>query len=114
MAESSGSVNPPPPAQNSPPTGWSQDKLFVGRAREMAELRAALEDAYAGRGHLCLLAGEPGIGKTRTAEEFALYARQRAPRTSSLAVVTKGRARHHSGRGDRLSARTWRTLPRTY
>src|SRR5262245_29323494 len=54
--------------------------IFVGREREMAELRAALADAQAGRGHLCLLAGEPGIGKTRTAEEFATYAAQQATR----------------------------------
>ena len=48
--------------------------VFVGREREMDELRAALESALSGRGQLVLLVGEPGIGKTRTAEELATYA----------------------------------------
>jgi hypothetical protein len=47
---------------------------FVGRAREAAILRDAVEDAVAGRGRLVLLAGEPGIGKTRLAEEIAGHA----------------------------------------
>ncbi len=40
----------------------------------MDELRAGLEDALSGRGRLLMLVGEPGIGKTRTSEEFATYA----------------------------------------
>ncbi|MCI0344695.1 MAG: serine/threonine protein kinase, partial [Chloroflexi bacterium] len=39
--------------------------VFVGREREMDELRAGLDDALSGRGRLLLLMGEPGIGKTR-------------------------------------------------
>jgi predicted ATPase len=48
--------------------------VFVGRQREMGELKAALEDTLSGQGRLVLLAGEPGIGKTRTAQELATYA----------------------------------------
>ncbi len=48
--------------------------VFVGREKEMDELRAGLEDALSGRGRLLMLVGEPGIGKTRTSEEFATYA----------------------------------------
>ncbi|MEE8159231.1 MAG: AAA family ATPase, partial [Dehalococcoidia bacterium] len=48
--------------------------VFVGRQREMGELKAALEDALSGRGRLVTLVGEPGIGKTRTAQELATYA----------------------------------------
>ena len=48
--------------------------VFVGRQREMGDLKAALEDALSGRGRLVTLAGEPGIGKTRTAQELATYA----------------------------------------
>jgi tetratricopeptide (TPR) repeat protein len=48
--------------------------VFVGRQREMGELKAALEDALSGRGRLLTLVGEPGIGKTRTAQELATYA----------------------------------------
>ena len=50
---------------------------FVGRGHILDQLDAALEDAQAGRGRIVLLAGEAGIGKTRTAEEFAADARSR-------------------------------------
>jgi DNA-binding CsgD family transcriptional regulator len=43
----------------------------------MDELKAALEDALSGRGRLAMLVGEPGIGKTRTAQELASYAETR-------------------------------------
>jgi len=48
--------------------------LFVGRQREMETLTTALEDCLAGRGQMVMLAGEPGIGKTRTAKELAAHA----------------------------------------
>ena len=48
--------------------------VFVGRQREMGELQAALEVALSGQGRLVMLAGEPGIGKTRTAQELIAYA----------------------------------------
>lgn len=53
-----------------------EGEVFVGREQEMHVLRTGLEDACLGRGRLLLLAGEPGIGKTRTAHELALHARQ--------------------------------------
>jgi eukaryotic-like serine/threonine-protein kinase len=51
--------------------------VFVGREREIDELRAGLEESLSGRGRLFMLVGEPGIGKTRTAEELITYARLR-------------------------------------
>ncbi len=54
--------------------------VFVGREAELEELRSAVDEAVAGRGRLLLLVGEPGIGKTRTAEELATYARVRGAR----------------------------------
>ena len=48
--------------------------VFVGRQREMGELKAAREDALSGRGRMVTLVGEPGIGKTRTAQELVTYA----------------------------------------
>jgi DNA-binding CsgD family transcriptional regulator len=47
---------------------------FVGREAELAALTADLEVAAAGRAGVVLLAGEPGIGKTRLAEEVATAA----------------------------------------
>jgi tetratricopeptide (TPR) repeat protein len=43
---------------------------FVGRRRELELLGGALRRARGGHGGLVLLVGEPGIGKSRTAEEF--------------------------------------------
>ncbi len=51
--------------------------VFVGREPELAELTAGLDEAFAGRGRLFLLSGEPGIGKSRLAEELIGRARAR-------------------------------------
>jgi len=50
---------------------------FVGREAEQAELRRSLGQAARGRGALVMIGGEPGVGKTRLAEELLLEARQR-------------------------------------
>ena len=50
---------------------------LVGRGRELAQLDAGLERAFAGRGGLILLTGEPGIGKTALAREFVEHASAR-------------------------------------
>jgi len=50
-------------------------RTFVGREAERAEIRAALARAAAGQGGLVLLVGEPGIGKTRLADEASDDAR---------------------------------------
>src|SRR6478609_7664013 len=50
---------------------------FVGRETERAEIRAALARAAAGQGGLILLVGEPGIGKSRLADEASDDARGR-------------------------------------
>lgn len=51
---------------------------FVGRNREMGELRGGLERALSGGAQLFLLSGEPGIGKTRVAAEIAREVREAA------------------------------------
>ena len=50
---------------------------FVGRHREIEDLRKGLQDALSGTGRLFLIAGEPGIGKTRLADELARNATSR-------------------------------------
>jgi DNA-binding SARP family transcriptional activator len=57
--------------------------VFVGRERELDELRASLEDAFAGRSRLVLVGGEPGIGKSRLAGELASHAAGRGARVLS-------------------------------
>ncbi len=46
----------------------SRDETMVGRSLELGRLRAGLTRASAGRGCVCALVGEAGIGKTRAAE----------------------------------------------
>ncbi|MGH9010964.1 MAG: ATP-binding protein [Acidimicrobiia bacterium] len=48
---------------------------FVGREAELGRLSGRLAEATAGRGGLVLVAGEPGIGKTRLVEELVERAR---------------------------------------
>jgi class 3 adenylate cyclase/tetratricopeptide (TPR) repeat protein len=50
---------------------------FVGRESERAQLRQVLDRAGQGCGCLVLIGGEPGVGKTRLAEEATLEARER-------------------------------------
>ncbi len=53
------------------------ETLFVGREKERADLVERLDAAMQGRGSLVLLAGEPGVGKTRLSEYLIGEARQR-------------------------------------
>ena len=71
-----------PSLERSPSNGHSETareaplgSVFVGRAPELAELVAGLGDAFAGSGRLFLLVGDPGIGKSRLAEELIAHAR---------------------------------------
>ncbi len=66
MADQTRHIAPPP---ISPP--------LVGRDRELAALREALDAALAGRGSLVLIGGEAGIGKTALAEALLAEAEAR-------------------------------------
>jgi tetratricopeptide (TPR) repeat protein len=48
--------------------------VFVGRDDELDRLRSGVEAALSGRSQVLLIVGEPGIGKTRLAEELSTYA----------------------------------------
>ena len=69
----------PVAADDPPPRGLSVAKeggqAFVGREPETEALLAGLGDATSGRGRFFALGGEPGIGKTRLADEFSTRAK---------------------------------------
>lgn len=81
-----------PRSTPSPPTAAEADRdpspgrhafgAVVGRDDELARLEAALDDAAAGRGEVVLVVGEPGIGKTRLAQELLARARSRGWQTA--------------------------------
>ena len=64
---------------------------LVGRDDQLAALEGVLAGARGGRGRVVLVAGEPGIGKTRLAEELAARATVRG------AVVLWGRCWEGAG-----------------
>ncbi len=70
---------------------------FVGRRRELDQLEAGLESALHGRGRVDLVAGEPGVGKSRLSEELVAKARARG------VTVLTGRC-WEAGRGTGLLA----------
>ena len=52
------------------------ERVLVGRQRELTALWSQFEKTTAGRLHVTLVAGEPGIGKTRLLYEVAGRAEQ--------------------------------------
>lgn len=74
------------PAGTVPATG-----LFVGRESVMDQLAKEMNQIFSGGGRMLMLAGEPGIGKTRTAEELGREARRRG------ALVVEGRCYEGEG-----------------
>jgi predicted ATPase/class 3 adenylate cyclase len=50
---------------------------FVGREREIEQLKEKLAGAFSGLGAVAMVVGDAGIGKTRLLQEFATYARLR-------------------------------------
>ncbi|MGH9035976.1 MAG: AAA family ATPase, partial [Acidimicrobiia bacterium] len=56
------------------PQGLTADAPLIGREAELVRLTERLRQTAGGQGGLVLVAGEPGIGKTRLAEEVAARA----------------------------------------
>jgi class 3 adenylate cyclase/tetratricopeptide (TPR) repeat protein len=57
---------------------WARpEHRLVARTAEMSKLLVALEEVQRGAGRLVMLVGEPGVGKTRLAQEVSLVARER-------------------------------------
>ena len=91
----------------------AQQNAFIGRARELSELRGALEQSLAGRGSCFLISGEPGIGKTRLADELAADAASRGVRVAwGLMLGRRRSARVLAVGGNRPLSRTG-ARPRT-
>ena len=60
-----------------PPSFLGEERVtLVGRGAQLEQLRCHWQDARAGRRHVVVLVGEPGIGKTRLATEFCRTAYQ--------------------------------------
>jgi len=68
-----------------------QGRLLLNRERELSQLCRVLDGAVSGHGQVALTAGEPGIGKTTLAQEFAATATKRGAR------VLWGRCRDREG-----------------
>lgn len=69
------------PLQSAAPVGGFlravPDGSLVGREGELAAILAALDAVAAGSGRLVVIAGEPGVGKTRLAQAVSLACRDR-------------------------------------
>ena len=76
-----GAADPSAPAERAELREHARSKSpLLGREAELAELRCCLADASAGHGRLVLISGEPGIGKSRLLDEFALHAAEQGAR----------------------------------
>jgi DNA-binding CsgD family transcriptional regulator len=64
---------------------------FVGRSRELGTLEGSLKSALGGNGRIDVIVGEPGIGKTRLAEELCRRA------SDSGVLVLAGRCYEEKG-----------------
>jgi len=58
------------PSRSDDSASLSSAYRLVGRQAEWQQLQAAWQRAAGGKAHLCLIAGEAGIGKSRLAEEL--------------------------------------------
>jgi len=73
-----------------------KEQVFVGRERELKELRGCLDQALAGQGRVCFVAGQAGSGKTALVRHFV----QQALAADSNLVVSMGSCNAQTGIGD--------------
>lgn len=64
------------------PSSQDRTRQIVGREAQLAVVAAHIADLDRSRGGLVLLTGEPGIGKTRLAEEIVRLGRERGARSA--------------------------------
>src|SRR3954451_6687609 len=78
LAQDPALTAPAPQAPRRRPQAENSSRgTLVGYERELGALEDVLEQALAGEGQLALLAGEPGVGKSRLADELAAVAQTR-------------------------------------
>ncbi len=65
----------PSPTRGPAESRDAESDIFVGRGNEYSLLLRVLESLATGRGHVALIEGEPGIGKSRLMREVARQAR---------------------------------------
>ncbi|HKC25737.1 MAG TPA: ABC transporter substrate-binding protein, partial [Thermoanaerobaculia bacterium] len=70
---------------------------FIGREKEIAELQRRLHGAVSGECQLVVIAGEPGIGKSRLVEQLVSLAHARKIRVLSGRFVEQDRTFAHQG-----------------
>jgi eukaryotic-like serine/threonine-protein kinase len=63
---------------------------LIGRDRELSAARGCLHAALRGRGHVLLVSGEPGVGKTRLVREVLAEAQVRGARVLSTQCYAEG------------------------
>jgi len=74
----------------------SEQGAFIARERELAQLRAFLDRALAGRGQVIFVMGEAGSGKTALIQEFA----RRALDAHADLIIAGGNCNAYTGIGD--------------
>ena len=77
LLQDASGLTPVPQADPTAATAATRRTPLVGRDSELAQARQLLDQAMAGHGGVLLLGGEPGVGKTRLAEEVLAEGRQR-------------------------------------
>src|SRR5207244_5743174 len=70
---------------------------FIGREKEFAELQRRLNAAISGDCQFAVVAGEPGVGKTRLLEELRKLARVRKVRTLYGRFIEQDRSFSYQG-----------------
>ncbi len=70
---------------------------FIGREKEFAELQRRLNAAISGDSQFAVVAGEPGVGKTRLLEELRNLARVRKVRTLYGRFIEQDRSFSYQG-----------------
>jgi class 3 adenylate cyclase len=104
-AEGAGTSTPDAPIERPDlPTVLTSGGPFVGRSRELERLLSAWQTTLAAGTHAVLIAGEPGVGKTRLAGEWSRHVYEQG------AVVLYGRCDEDLGAPYQPFAEALRTL----